>query len=606
MNPELEDKPTKSFAELADEINADAEVADLFAEDDAQGPALDGSHRTSVANIFGLKERPVVKTPHAIEQFEFDKDIYDDIYNQSQMMQETVANGMKQIKTFDKLSEDLFHSLYKHQPRLKNHEEIDEMSHFNRDLLGELLETEDYQKLRMSTRHDVLSSAIGTEVMQEEATTRIKMIRQQMNDQAKQDPSGQTMSGDQFFDLLNQIIEGQQQQQQAQNQLNALAGDAGQPGGQGQPQAGSGQMSNQPQGPSMTPEQAKALADAAAQQQQQAQQQVQQAQQALADAQANGQNPMQAMNQAMASAAKAANDEVTEVQDFLNAWGMEGGDKNRRITYEDKKRALQRLRNSNKLKKLTDLIGRFRALVNQEMKKKSNDGATAVKSVKTGDQIQHILPSELMQLKNPITRKNFLRKMGEKSLLMYDKVSERPKGRGPVIACCDVSGSMEGKAEEWSKAMSLALLEITQKQKRAYAYIGFDHQIQDVYEIPYGSLKPEMVFDIAERFSGGGTNFEQPLRKALDIMKGQKFKKGDIIFITDGSASVSDSFLKEFKRVKAEKEFTVRTILVNVGSWGSDGIVKEFSDEVVTLSSLADLNDKSAMQIFADVQSDDQ
>lgn len=590
MNPDLEE-------------NLDL---DLFDDEPVQ-EKYDGSHRTSVANIFGLKERPVVKTPNAIEQFEFDSDIYQDIYQQSAAMQETVEDGLKQVKSFDKLSEDLFFSLYKHQPRLKNHEEIEEMSHFNRDLIEELMDTDEYQKLRLSTRHDILSSAIGTEVMQEEASVRIKKIREEMNQRAQQDPSGQTMSGDQFFDLLNQVIEGAQQQQQAQNQLDQLQGGQGQPGqGQGQAQSGSGQMSNQPQGPGMTPEQAKALAEAAAQQQQQAQQQMQQAQQQLQQAQQNGQSPMQQMHQAMAQAAKAANDEVTEVQEFLNAWGMEGGDKNRRITYEDKKRALQRLRDSNKLKRLTDLIGRFRTLARDDVKRKSNDGATAVKSVTTGDQLQHVLPSELMQLKNEKTRKNFLRKMSEKGLLMYDKESNKTKGRGPMIACCDTSGSMEGKAEEWSKALSLALLEITQKQKRAYAYIGFDHEVRDVYEIPYGALKPDMVFDIAEKFSGGGTNFEYPLRRALDIMKNQKFKKGDIIFITDGSSSVSDSFLKEFKRIKAEKEFTVRTVLVNVGSWGSDGVVKEFSDEIITLSSLSDLNENSAMQIFADVQGDDQ
>jgi len=428
-----------------------------------------------------------------------------------------------------------------------------------------------------------------------------------MNERAKQDQSGQTMSGDEFFDLLNQVIDAQQQQQAAENQLNSLQGQQGHGQVQsGQAQPGSGQQSNQPQGPSLTPEQAKALANAAQQQQQQAQQQMQQAQQALQQAQANGTDPMQAMHQAMSQAAQAANDEVNDVQEFLNAWGMEGGDKNRRITYEDKKRALQRLRNSNKLKKLTDLIGRFRTLAKDDIKRKSNDGATAVKSVTTGDQLQHVLPSELMQLKNEKTRRNFLRKMSEKGLLMYDKEAHRTKGRGPIIACCDTSGSMEGKAEEWSKALSLALLEISQKQKRAYAYIGFDHEVRDVYEIPYGSLKPDMVFDIAEKFSSGGTNFEGPLRKSLEIMKGQKFKKGDILFITDGSAHVSDSFLKEFKRIKAEKEFTVKTILVNVGAYAADGIVKEFSDQVITLSSLSDLNENSAMQIFADVQGDDQ
>ena len=496
----------------------------LFEDVETEVETQSGNHRASVANVFGLKERPVVKTPNVIEQFDFDQDIYQDIFEQSKAMQDTVKEGNKQIKTFADLSQDAFLSLYKHQPRLKGHDEVEEASQFNRDLLGELMDTEEYQKLRMHTRHDVLSSAIGTEVMQEEAVVRIKRVREEMNEKAKQDPNGQTMSGDQFFDLLNQMAEAQQQMNQAQSQMNA-AQQSQQGGGPGQPQKGSGQ-SQSSSGPKMTPEQAKALAEAMQQQMQQAEQQMQQAQQALDQAEQNGQNPMQQIHQALQQSASVASDEVNEVQDFIQAWGMEGGDKNRRITYEDKKRALSRLRDSKKLKKLTDLIGRFRQIAKDDIKTPSRDGGSTVKSVTTGNEIQNILPSELIQLAHKKTKRNFKRKYSEKQLLMYDKEADKTQGKGPVITCCDTSGSMEGKPEEWSKALCLALLEIAQKQKRAYAYVGFDHAVRHVEEIPYGSLKPDTVFDIAERFSGGGTSFEQPLKKALDIMKGQKFKKG--------------------------------------------------------------------------------
>jgi uncharacterized protein with von Willebrand factor type A (vWA) domain len=583
------------------------DIDDLLGDEPAE-ETQPQSHRTSVASIFGLSEGRVVKTPYAIEQFDFDRDIYEDIYSQSLAMQNSVAAGLKEIKSFEYLSQDAFLSLYKHQPRLKNEEEVEEMSHFNRDLMAELMQTEEYQKLRINTRHDILSSAIGTEVLQEEAVVRIRAIKEQMNQQAKQDPSGQTMSGDQFFDLLNQLYEANQQMQQAQNQLNGLPGVGGTPdpnaqaGGQ---QAGPGSNALNQGGPGMTPEMAKALQQAAQQQLQQAQQAAQQAKQQLQQAQANGQNPMQAMHQAMQQAAAIANDQVSEVSEFIQAWGLDGGDKNRRVTYEDKKRALQRLRNSHKLKKLTDLIGRFREIVNNDMKTMAKEGSTTIKSVKTGNDIASILPSEKVQLAHPTTKKNFRRKWAEKQLLVYDKESTKTKGRGPIVTCCDVSGSMEGKPEQWSKAICLALLEMAQKQKRAYAYISFDHLLRDVYKIPYGTLKPDVVFDIAERFQSGGTNFEPPLREALEVMKNQKFKKGDIVFITDGSAGVSDEFLKEFKRIKKEKQFTVRTILINCGNWAADGIVKEFSDEVIMLSSLADLNENNAKKIFADVQGDE-
>lgn len=572
---------------------------------DEQPESHGGNHRTSVAGLFGLKEGRIQKNMDSIEQYDFDKDIYNDIYVQSTTMQQSVQAGSSELKAFDSLAQDAFAALYKHAPRLKGEDEIEDAGLFNRDLMEELMQTPEYQKLRANTRHDVLSSAIGTEVLTEEAVTKIKMIKKQMNQQHQQDPQANPMSGDQFFDLLNQIHDASQAAQQAQNQLAGLPGaPGGQQQGQGQQAGPTGQTNTGAGSQYMTPEMAKALAAAAQQQQQQAEAALQQAQQQLQQAQAAGQNPMSALHQAMQQAAKSAENTVSEVNEFVQAWGLEGGDKNRRVTYEDKKRALSRLRQSTKLKKLTDLIGRFRQIAMDDKKRKSNEGSSTVKSVITGNKLENILPSEKMHLGHESTKMNFYRKYQEKGLLMYDKESTKTQGRGPILTLVDESGSMDGKPEQWSKALALAVLEIAQKQKRAYGYIGFGSNVAQVHEIPYGSLKPDTVFDIAENFNGGGTNFEAPLKRALEMMNKQKFKKGDILFITDGSAGISPEFLKKFNQAKKEKEFTVRTILINCGNYASDGIVKEFSDEIIKLSNLSELNDNNAAKIFADLNAD--
>jgi uncharacterized protein with von Willebrand factor type A (vWA) domain len=55
------------------------------------------------------------------------------------------------------------------------------------------------------------------------------------------------------------------------------------------------------------------------------------------------------------------------------------------------------------------------------------------------------------------------------------------------------------------------------------------------------------------------------------------FRKGDIVFITDGESTVSDEFLRgEFARVKSEKEFHVISVVIGY----DDRSVRPFSDYV--------------------------
>jgi uncharacterized protein with von Willebrand factor type A (vWA) domain len=137
---------------------------------------------------------------------------------------------------------------------------------------------------------------------------------------------------------------------------------------------------------------------------------------------------------------------------------------------------------------------------------------------------------------------------------------------------------MSGQPEIWSKAVMLALFQIAAREKRAFACIHFGWREElRVFEFPDPrKANPVDVADAAAFFFGGGTDFEMPLKKALEIMQKSAYKKGDIVFITDGECMVSDKFMQEFKKVKAEKEFSVYSVVINADSGGvtpfSDGI----------------------------------
>ena len=281
--------------------------------------------------------------------------------------------------------------------------------------------------------------------------------------------------------------------------------------------------------------------------------------------------------------------QVAETSELVNAWGLGEGEKSR-VSYQNKKDAIERIRKSPKLKHLTDLIGRFKESAITEQKKKTKHGAVEISSVTLGNKIEDILPSEKMMLSNEATKKDFYNKYTENRNMVYSKESNKSKNKGPIILCCDESGSMDGDRETWSKAFTMGVLEIAQIQKRDFAFIAYDSHANEPIVIKKGEVSPEKVITICEEFLDGGTNFEAPLRKALDLIKDSTFKNADIIFVTDGDCGVSDSFKQKFKQVKEEKEFACKGILVDMGSWrSSDSTLREFCDDVVRISNIADL-----------------
>jgi uncharacterized protein with von Willebrand factor type A (vWA) domain len=91
--------------------------------------------------------------------------------------------------------------------------------------------------------------------------------------------------------------------------------------------------------------------------------------------------------------------------------------------------------------------------------------------------------------------------------------------------------------------------------------------------------------DLAEYFPGGGTDFEKPLDAALACLRQSRFKRGDIIFITDGECQVRPDWVEQFRADKEEMGFSLFSILIDVGS-NSIGVLKEFSDKITTVTRL--------------------
>jgi uncharacterized protein with von Willebrand factor type A (vWA) domain len=250
----------------------------------------------------------------------------------------------------------------------------------------------------------------------------------------------------------------------------------------------------------------------------------------------------------------------------------------------------KKLADNAKLKKLGQLVGRMRTQALALRQKLFERANAEMYEVGIGAELSRLLPPELLALRHPLLRRDFNRRFLDAELLLYALRAVEEKGRGPMIVCLDGSSSMAGDKEIWSKAVSLTLLDIAQRQRRLFRSICFAAadmplQILDLNQRQRYVAEMQKVFQLAEYFPGGGTDFQKPLTAALECLRHARYKRGDIVFITDGECRVDPEWLDEFKRAKAQLGFSLFSVLIDVGS-SSLGALKDFSDKITTISQL--------------------
>ncbi len=254
----------------------------------------------------------------------------------------------------------------------------------------------------------------------------------------------------------------------------------------------------------------------------------------------------------------------------------------------------ERLARSKKLQLLARLTGAFREVAFEARKKRVARAPQELHEIRSGHDLDRLLPSELLGLRKEhrALHLDFLRRFAEDKLMQYEL--HGPSSRGPMVICVDGSSSMHGSKEIWSKAVALTLMEIARREKRKCLAIVFSGT-EELFEVELlGAGKKghcrlkvldEGVLQFAEHFPGGGTNFEAPLRRALAAVSEQGYRRGDIVFITDGEASVSEELVQEILTKKKKSRFAVRGIEVDVAHSQSDTL-ERFCDEVRKISDL--------------------
>ncbi len=344
--------------------------------------------------------------------------------------------------------------------------------------------------------------------------------------------------------------------------------------------------------------------------------------------QLNGQQQM--IRQHLKDAMNQAADQAESMDNMSLAWGLEPGALTRMPAA--KRIELAKRVNTEKFKKLAELIGPMQRLAMSEQQRKTNFSKDEVYDIEFGNDLSHILPAELLGLAwdeeeenvDPelaelleLNELNFFHRFMDEKLLQFKLQGIEKVAKGGIIACEDGSGSMGGNREVWAKAVCLALLHIARIQKRDFygIHFGSSHEIAtydfntrngSVERIIKGGEPTHMdqidgVIDFAELFWNGGTDFVTPLSHAVDKLQRQYDAeiaegragaiKGDIVFITDGQCGVSQEWLDNFKEKQKELDFKVYGILIDPYGGGGEPLNTICDGRVWTISELMNGND---------------
>ena len=288
------------------------------------------------------------------------------------------------------------------------------------------------------------------------------------------------------------------------------------------------------------------------------------------------------------SAIRAAQ-QLDEAAEEAERWGAALGSGGR-LPADRRLELGRRLAGNDKLRKLIRMVGRMKSHALALRKRTFERANEELYAVEQGGALERLLPQELVTLRHPLLHRDFQRRLLENEILQYTLRGMEEKRKGPVVVCLDGSSSMAGDKELWSKAVALTLLELTRRQRRPFRSICFSSRETALHVLEMNTrhgadVDPGKLMDLAEHFPGGGTDFETPLDAALECLGKSRYKKGDIVFITDGECQVSAEWSERFRREKDRLSFSLFSILIDVGA-SSLGTLKEFSDRITTITQL--------------------
>ena len=308
-------------------------------------------------------------------------------------------------------------------------------------------------------------------------------------------------------------------------------------------------------------------------------------------------NHGQQIAQVVERAVNKAADEATAMKVAMRSFGTNSVDPSGGMSVEDKLKLAQIVQSSGPaFRKMLDMLGRLVGSALDKQAAKMRHEAGEIVDITLGDNTSRMLATELATLVDPDLEVLALARIATHGAMLYDLEAREPQSRGDIVVLFDESGSMSGQREAEAKAVTLALAHVALKQKRSLVVHFFQSQVTATYTIDGkgGDLPGESGMSVAlktmsamaRRGTGGGTEFDPPLRAAIKTVS-ETHHDADVLMLTDGISRVSPAIVAELNAQRKQRGLNVFTMLFGYSTGDSAiEIVKQFSDRVWASDSL--------------------
>lgn len=509
---------------------------------------------------------PDIKSAQNIESDSFDREQFAELSSESEELRKLMESGSNLLPNFDALTLDLFSSFYKHNVLFLPEDKTKKGSALARKLLDKVFHDPHYEKLREETVLEGFKSALATIDMGNQILSWIR---------SDEGPGERSLLKEWEVSQTEEAVHELQEEMETWNEVSQES-----------------------------PELDEALEKAKEEKESELSEQEDNLERLIQEQDEIHEEIDSDMDKMIKTSLKQTDQNIEDAEDELSAWDSSMGNPDGDKGVGKKLDLASKLYKNDKLRKLSRLVGSLKDEMLSTKRKVWSKRGSEVFDVSIGDDIGRVIPAELVSLRHRLLKHDFKKRFVEGRLFQYYLKEER--GRGPMVICLDGSSSMAGNKELWSKGVCLTLLEIAKRERRKFNVVVFSSGAAPlkVFEsigregLSGWGMKESEILELAEYFPGGGTNFEEPLNKAVSLLESSKFTGGDIVFITDGQSNVGDVWLKSFKKTKDKLKFKVYSILIDLSERESWGTLSTFSDKVTSVSKLTS---KEAKGLFLDL-----
>ena len=544
----------------------------------------------------------------SVQHDAFDVIEYDNSVANSRKLQ-IVQESSSVVATGQALIRDTFFAFNQSAPQLVDADQLRASYRVNRALVEQMMSTAEFAELHTATAGDETLATIATVGASKKLISTLNAkTRDEINELSKlEDEIEKLMDEKSKFDNLDELEtdepsdEADEDGDEGQGQGQDEPGDDGQSEGEGEGEAA--QQEPEP-GPELS---AQDQAEQAALQAQIAE--LQEKAEAMAQALESKMEDLEdAARRAVRPALEETNSEIVELVQAIKAFG--GGydpgmstNPAQRLSPAQKVEMAQKMRDNNKLRQIADLTGRLTRIALKTQKERVQHEPDEVIGVKTGQDIPHLVASEMSLLTDPALEDLFYLKFAESKLTQYDLDRKENQGRGPIIVALDSSGSMTQPGgggysrEVWSKGVAIAMMAIARLQKRDIAIIHFSsgEQVKS-FDFKKGQSAPMDVVECAEFFYGAGTNYTGWMTQALKLVENSRFDKADVIIVSDGDIRLDQKVVENWNKARDERKMRCHSILIGE-TYGRDALqsISEKEGGVVNMQELTGQNEKDAL-----------